>query len=309
MTNTIDIFKNSHVKLNDQIILSSESFMYNKDIIHNLHAHEFFEIGITLAGQAQHKYHGSSRDLQRGSVYLIPIGQSHAIGDIDGWQVQNVYFLPTITFLTESNPLTKAPMFSTFFMNLLNKKTDQIIHLELSEAAINDIESIIVSYKTITLSNQELTYQYKINCLLNLLIILCDAYYDQYDIDLPNMDPRLPQILSLLQSNIELPTKDILKLIAKALNLHPQYVNKLVKASLDTTLTGLIMESKIKHSCELLLGSEPITQISQQLGFFDHAHYHRNFVKYFGISPSQFRKSHLHTKTTTNTNDSELFPR
>lgn len=173
----------------------------------------------------------------------------------------------------------------------MNKKTDQIIHLELSDSAINEIKSIIASYKTITLSSEELSNQYKINCLLNLLVILCDAYYSQSDIALPTMDTRLPRILSILQNNIELPTSDLLKLISETLNLHPQYINKLVKVSLDTTLTGLIMETKIKHSCDLLLSSEAITHISQKLGFFDHAHYHKNFVKYFGISPSQFRRN------------------
>lgn len=291
MQNKDNIYMNSYVKLNSHMPLSSEDFMYTEDFTPIMHSHEFFEIGITLGGEAHHKFQGGEKPLKSGTVYLIPIGQAHAITDIHGWQVQNLYFLPTITFLTQSNPFTTSPMFSTFFMNLLNKKTDQVIHLELSASAINEIESIIVSYKTITLSSEELINQYKINCLLNLLVILCDTYYSQSDIALPTMDTRLPLILSVLQTNIELPTPDLIKLIAKALSLHPQYINKLVKTSLDTTLTGLIMETKIKHSCKLLLTSEAITQISQKLGFFDHAHYHKNFVKYFGISPSQFRKN------------------
>lgn len=287
------IYKSSNVKLHSNIPVYSEEFVYKNAKVHPIHAHEFYEIGITLGGTACHHFADTTHPLLRGSVYLIPIGQSHGISKTNDWQVQNLYFIPTITFLTQASPLSSSALFSSFFMNLLHKKTDQIIHLELSPSSLNETESLINSYKAIKLSNVELMDHYKQNCLLNLLMILCDAYYTQTDSPLPIMDLRIPKLLTIIEANLELATSDLLVVIANSLSLHPQYINKLVKSSLGTTLSSLIMDSKIKHSCEMLLTRQPITDISLKLGFFDHAHYHKNFVKYFGISPSQFRKNQM----------------
>lgn len=62
--------------------------------------------------------------------------------------------------------------------------------------------------------------------------------------------------------------------------------------NIHTPVSQLILETKLEKSCQLLEENSSITETALSLGFYDHSHYTRYFTRYFGISPSEYRKKY-----------------
>ena len=290
---TESIIKNTYIQSKTKTPLYTEAYSITKDMDDAFHSHEFFEIGITLEGEATHKTINEQQLLHRGHVYLIPIGQSHSITVPDFWHVQNLYFLPRLIYQSLNNTISTNPLLHSFLLKLVQKASASQLYFCLSQAAIAEIEGLLTAHEKISLSNQQLLENYRSNCLLNILMILCDAYFEKYPGEMQKTDARIPGMLSIIHSSIELPTVEIINRISLELALHPQYLNKLINKTFHTSLSNLILETKIEKSCQYLLGNHTITETAQALGFYDHSHYNKYFVKYFGITPSQYREKHL----------------
>lgn len=285
---TEEIIKNTHIQLKTSLPLYSEVYEMSCSEDNTFHSHEFFEIGITLEGSVIHDTSDGKKLVSRGIVYMIPIGESHSVNIPNFWRVQNLYLLPRLIFQSLNNSLPN-PILNHFFLKLINKDFQSIVHLSLPEAAIRDMESLVETYNKINLSNNYLLENYRSNCLFNMLMILCDAYYKKNPDGTIHKDVRSYKIMDLIHENIYSSTSYILNIISEQLSLHPQYINKIVKKAFNTTLSNLILETKVEKSCELLLNNHSITEVAQVLAFYDHSHYNKYFIKYFGISPSQYR--------------------
>jgi AraC-like DNA-binding protein len=294
------IIKNTHIEQKTSLPLYTEAYeiFCNKD--NAFHSHEFFEIGITLKGSVIHQTTDGQNLFSRGSVYMIPIGESHSVSVPNFWHVQNLYILPRLIFQNLNNNSFLDPLLNQFLLKPINKNSQTIIRLNLSESAVEDIEGLIEAHKRIRLSNKQLLESYQSNCLFNMLMILCDAYYKEYPNETINKDVRIYKIMELIHENISSSTGHILNAISNELSLHPQYINKVIKKAINTNLSNLIIETKVEKSCELLLSNYSITEIAQSLAFYDHSHYNKYFIKYFGISPSQYRVKYDKPKTSLN---------
>lgn len=288
-----NIIKNTHMQLNTDLPLYTETYQFSKHEEDDFHSHEFFEIGITLEGEVMHQTVDDQQLLTRGHVYLIPIGQSHSVRVPTFWHVQNIYFLPRLIFQSINISCSPNPLFNHFLIKLIQKDFKSVHHLTLSHEQVMTIEQLITAYQKINLSNKQLLDNYRTNCLLNMLMILCEAYYTQYPSELLITDVRIPKILALINEHIDNSTGDLIDRIGSELALHPQYINKIIKNTFNTSLSNLILETKIEKSCELLLNHYSITEIAQTLAFYDHSHYNKYFRKYFGITPSQYRDKYL----------------
>jgi AraC-like DNA-binding protein len=294
------IIKNTHIEQKTSLPLYTEAYEISCSEDQAFHSHEFFEIGITLKGSVIHQTTNGQSLFSRGSVYMIPIGESHSFSIPNFWHVQNLYLLPRLIFQNLNINRFLDPLLNQFLLKPINKNSQTIIHLNLPESAVKDIEGLAEAYKRINLSNKLLLENYQSNCLFNMLMILCDAYYKEYPKETINKDVRIYKIMELIHENISSSTGYILNVISKELSLHPQYINKIIKKAISTNLSNLIIETKVEKSCELLLSNYTITEIAQSLAFYDHSHYNKYFIRYFGISPTQYRDKYNKPKNPLN---------
>ena len=291
-----NVVKNTHIQLKTALPLYSEAYELCYSEASNFHYHEFFEIGITLEGSAIHQTTADQKIISRGSVYMIPIGEGHSMSVPNFWHVQNLYLLPRLIFQNLSTNSFNNFLLNHFFLKLIDKYSKYVINMNLSEAAVKDIEVLAEAYLKINLSNKLLLETYRSNCILNMLMILCDAYYKKNPDETIYKDTRVYKIMNLIHENIHASTGCIINVISNQLSLHPQYINKIVNKAFNTTLSNLILETKIEKSCELLLSNYSITETALALAFYDHSHYNKYFIKYFAISPSQYRDKYMEVR-------------
>lgn len=77
--------------------------------------------------------------------------------------------------------------------------------------------------------------------------------------------------------------------ISKVFNLHPNYINKLVKIFTGMSLHKYLIHIRISHSVEMLESKAlTIGEIAENCGFCDIYHYSKTFKKIMEVSPSKY---------------------
>ena len=78
-----------------------------------------------------------------------------------------------------------------------------------------------------------------------------------------------------------------------------RHVSRLFKKVTGVTFAKFALGHRIKQSAISLFDtSDPIKKIAIDWGFIDSSHYTKTFEKFFGLSPSEFRKQSKDTKKT-----------
>jgi AraC family transcriptional activator of pobA len=81
---------------------------------------------------------------------------------------------------------------------------------------------------------------------------------------------------------------------AQQLNLHPNYLNSVIKSKTGTTVNEWIAQRTLSLAKHLLLSSSLSSkEIAYKLGFSEPTHFGRFFKKHTKLSPSAFRKSSI----------------
>jgi AraC-like DNA-binding protein len=82
---------------------------------------------------------------------------------------------------------------------------------------------------------------------------------------------------------------------AERLNLHPNYLNSVIKSKTGKTINEWIVVRTLSISRSLLKNTElSVKEIGYRLGFSEPTHFNRFFKKHQNTTPVEYRKS-LHS--------------
>lgn len=290
--NTYTKFKTSFIEEFTALPFYTETYTYPSPLCGDFHCHEFFEIGIILKGTGIHSINQQSFPLEAGSVYMIPIGFPHKLENSADCIIQNLYILPKIFMENLGNTGDGDSIFTEFFMNCILKNQENPIHLQLEPDKLDVIRRQVQLFQEAPELLPPLLCSYRRNIFDSLLLLLCDAWIRPSISGKELSLSRDIRILRLIRENVQLPVSRIIRLLSEHLELNPQYLNRVVKNSFHTPLSQLILEVKLEKSCQMLLQNSSITETALTLAFYDHSHFTRYFTRYFGISPSEYRKKY-----------------
>ncbi len=82
-----------------------------------------------------------------------------------------------------------------------------------------------------------------------------------------------------------------LQSVSQAFGFHPNYISQLFKKNLGETFTICLSRIRMEHAEQLLkFSDDPIGEIAEKVGFSDYFYFAKVFKKYFGVTPSCYRK-------------------
>lgn len=252
-----------------------------KDMVQELHRHDFFFILALENGKGSHKIDFTSYEVCDHSVFFMRPGQVHELTLKAGSTGYLMEFNTDFYF-----PHDKAS--SQLLRKVSNKNLCQ-----LDESRVRKLLSILTSIFQEYTDKQE---RYHEVIKANLGIFFIELLRHRQNRESPiNKDTqytqeRLEEFLELLEIHVS--NQKLVSQYAEIMNLSVYQLNAITKTTLGKTCSELIDEYILLESKRYLLAtSNQVTQIAYHLGYEDVSYFIRFFKKNTGYSPEAFRNN------------------
>jgi len=248
-----------------------------KDMVQELHRHDFFYILVLKKGRGNHEIDFISYEVSDNVLFFMRPGQVH----------QLILKAGSTGYLVQFN--TDFYYAHDKASNQLLRRTSNMNLYHPGAARFKKLLSILVDIFREYTDKQE-GYQKVIKANLD---ILCIELARQNSKSPPNnintyTQERFEEFSTLLETHIS--THKQVSEYAGMLNLSPYQLNAITKATLGKTCSQLITEYIILESKRCLLAtSNQVNQIAGHLGYEDVSYFIRFFKKHTGFSPEAFR--------------------
>ena len=247
-----------------------------------LHNHDFWEFAIIVNGSDEHTLNDKKDTLTKNTAVLLrPQLDSHyLISNSQDGTILNIRLYTAFVKDFCSN------ISETFYDELI--KNERMI-FPLTEGQLKKI----IDYTSFIKSNPSDTNK---SSLFFLASYIFEKVFSQYNF----LNSEQPQWLTNLflkiysPENINWTVKDVVSNTP----FSQSHLIRLFKQHTGKTLVEYLTEIKMQRACELLsFTNSSILSIAMMLGYIDSSHLNRTFKKYYGISPTQYKKKQkLHTE-------------
>jgi AraC family transcriptional regulator, transcriptional activator of pobA len=262
-------------------IRTIEQVLNGKDLVHDLHKHDFYFIlavhngaGIHVIDFIQYQVHGYC-------IFILRPGQVHRLQ----LSANSTGFLMEfdLSFYQPKNTISDQRWKKAVSKNYCELEAAR--HMKLHDVLARIFDEF---------SNKPEGYMEAIKANLDLFFI---EYLRQSrnpkNIPKPEngyTQERFEELLRLLEENIR--SMKTVSEYAHLLSLSSYQLNAITKASVGKTVSGLINEQIILEAKRYLLAtSNQIKDIADHLGYEDVSYFIRFFKKHTGQSPDAFRKN------------------
>lgn len=266
---------------NNLYVNSFTEHLKKHHFIEKLHRHNFYLLVLFTNGTGKHTIDFDTFDITKGSLFLMQPGQIHSwklSPDIDGYIV--FYSKEIFNLHFKEKRIEHYPFFQSF------KNNPEIL---LSDSEIGHLQP----YFDLMIDESKNNKQYKRDKLLNLLDIIhieiTRIYSSETNQEKPIYNYKLKQFDELLEKYFK--TEKSPSFYADKMAITLKHLNRIVKATVNKTVTELITQRVILESKRLMVERKlTINQIADELGFSSPNYFTKLFKKHEGINPKEFIK-------------------
>ncbi len=256
-----------------------DELMSGKDLIQEIHRHDFFFILALRNGKGEHTIDFVPYKITNNSVFFMRPGQVHKLILKAGSSGYIIQFKKDFYLSNDKESLQ------------LLRKAGSTNYIQMSKELFDKLFSIL---KFIFNESVDKNDRFEDVIKLNLRILLIELVRHQQRTEndnnrknTPNID-RLEEFSELLDLHIAVNKKA--SQYAEMLNLTLYQLNTLTHNALGKTSSELINEHIILESKRYLLTtSNQVKEIAYHLGYDDVSYFIRFFKKHTGYSPEAFR--------------------
>jgi AraC-like DNA-binding protein len=84
-----------------------------------------------------------------------------------------------------------------------------------------------------------------------------------------------------------------LNVLSGAACLSPSYFSRIFREETGISVQQAVMDARLKRACELIeYGGLRLSDIALMVGFQDQSYFSRAFQKAYGVTPTQYKRSH-----------------
>lgn len=235
---------------------------------YSMHTHNAYELIYFLDGDATHVIEDRKYKLKKGDLILIRPFRYHFI-QIDSPVRYERY---DILFDIEKNQVESAKLIS-----------EEIEVVNIAGNAI--IEELFRKCDVYYQISDRDTFEKILSHLLSELFYNIHLFPQTFSETTTNLSPLLSKALKYANDN--LCTIAGIGEIANHLFVSESYLFRLFQKELHQTPKKYIMEKRLLFAQNMILNGGKPTVVSGQCGFCDYTTFYRNYVAFFGHSPSE----------------------
>ncbi|MEM1109748.1 MAG: AraC family transcriptional regulator [Planctomycetota bacterium] len=265
-------------------------YSHPHDLTEVEHDHDFNELVIVTAGRATHHLKGFAYPVALGDVFLLQSEDRHYFSDRDGLELINVMYDPELLDLPVDE-LRQIPGFNALFLfePMYRKRHRFESRLHLPPMELQHTTRLAV---TILEEVEDRTPGYAIAAKTRLfeLMIFLSRQYDRTQTTEGRSLLRLGGVIGELENSYDEPWT--VEDMAVAAHLSPSHLVRVFRKATGQTPLNYLIQLRIRQAVRLLEDSDlNITQIAHRVGFTDSNYFARQFRKWMGTTPTQYRKA------------------
>lgn len=252
-----------------------------KDLLHNLHRHDFFFILALQNGFGTHEIDFKSYELQNNSVFIVRPGQVHQLylnADCTGFlaEFDTSFYHPKDKLANQRLVKAGNKNFCAFEEDRFKKLHDLLAYI------FNEYVTMQDGYLDVIKANLDIFFIEFIRQSVN-----------PHDISKKGsnyVQERFEEFMDLCSANIN--TYKQVSQYANLMNLSIYQINAITKETVGKAASEIINEQIILEASRYLLAtSHQVKDIADHLGYEDISYFIRFFKKHTGYSPEVFRKN------------------
>ncbi|MBC8051905.1 MAG: helix-turn-helix domain-containing protein [Sphingobacteriaceae bacterium] len=260
-------------------IRTLEEVVGTKDLLHQLHRHNFFFILAVKDGSGTHDIDFTSYPVQNHSVFFIKPGQVHQLELKAGCS----------GYLMEFNNEFYHPINKSKIQRLRRASRKNLCQFDSPSFHRLDL---IFKYILDEYADKQESYQDSIKANLDILMIELVRQGRFSEISSPAAHPytqeRLEEFFDLLEKHIIIHKQ--VSQYTDLMNLSSFQLNEITKETVGKTSSQLINEHIILEAKRHLLATpNQVKEIAELLGYEDVSYFIRFFKKHTGYSPEAYR--------------------
>jgi AraC-like DNA-binding protein len=249
------------------------------------HSHAEYQIGLCLDHPGRYRYRGSGHDLPVGSVSILHPQEPHVTGN---GQLQEtpgrnlMLFLPPALVrrvaaeTAGERPVAAAPFFPEPIL------TDPFLARLL--------RALHAAHAT---SASRLAQESLLQSAVARLVLRHGPKYERVFAPEPARVRRVREYLEAhLAENLSL------ERLSQVAGLSPYHLCRVFKEATGAAPHAYQTQLRVTRAKKLLLAGQPLTEVAQEVGFFDQSHLLRHFRRHTGVSPGRYRAATARTSYT-----------
>lgn len=233
---------------------------------HTFNQNKFYFI---TDGQCVITIEGTTYTARAGQWFFIPAGASHSYSSITGCTFQKYWMHFDLYPSADLFAMLDLP----FFVNVPEKSVVYDLFRQADSAMKSDSLTQRIHLKT---------------CLFSLLCEYINLVHPA-GVSVEDTDNRIDQILRYINSNLDKPLS--VTELAAVFHLHTTHFIRFFREKTGETPAKYIRIRRLETAKRLLESTDMyVSAIMEQIGFFDESQFSKQFKKYYGHSPRNYRK-------------------
>jgi AraC-like DNA-binding protein/quercetin dioxygenase-like cupin family protein len=255
------------------------------------HRHDFIEIAIVLSGQGVHVTEGVRHQVQAGDILVINSSRSHAYENTRSLNLVNLLIREDVFHETEKQ-LGSLPGYHALFTlePVRWRRREYTSHLRLDGDDLKQIVEWIDALEEETLRKSEGGPLLARSWII-LIIGLLARRHDRNAANAPHLEMRLGRVLSWVEQHA-CEKLTMVELARQAAMSERTFLRRFREATGYSPI-DYVIRARIRRATEWLASSNTrlsITEIAFRCGFQDSNYFSRQFRRFTGTSPREYRR-------------------
>jgi len=259
----------------------------------NLMKHNFYEFVFFSSGKGTHYNHEVSIDFSAGELFFTRSDDEHAFEVEEPTEVYIVRFTESAKFVlkelvenSNGRAVTLAKAQSPLNPKVTFNENDRTLVLQIFQLLKQLYEN--------PAKNENLCY-YQLLCLV--MIIERNLQYSNEESGKQAAKKDINLIINHIHKFLKNPEMLTLRYIASKFNMSSNLLGIYFKQETGQSVKQYINKCRLEVIGEKVAKSKlTFSEIAFQFGFVDESHFHKSFRKFYGMSPSNYRKIDLVSK-------------
>jgi AraC family L-rhamnose operon regulatory protein RhaS len=256
--------------------------------MHSVHKHTYFEIIFILKGKGTHNINGNSFRYEEGDVFLLGPEDFH---DFDIADLTEFCFIRFNELFSKNDHGEKDSPWLQIRKALLYTSSQSRGSIVQTKPEKQKLHSLLAILEGEYENHQSPYFEIIRDSLMqSMMVILARNLLGQTRTK-PILKDSVEPVLLYIRQHIYNPAELTMEHLAAVFHYAPAYISIFFKKQTGESLKQYIIKHKIKLIEGRLLYSQlSLSEIADEFGYTDESHFCKQFRKYTGNTPTEFRK-------------------